>query len=261
MMAVSDCHVLESISGTCREGIDLAVAVARGDVAIVSADLNCSTETIEGCPDFLSKAEQDRAREYVRDFDRIQFIRRRILLRRWLGEILGCDPKGIVIQQDPSGRPYLDPEGLLWPLSFSMSHSRGRAIYAFARKRQVGIDIEYRNPAVEAIKLAEVVCTPAERNKLASLTGPEQCRGFYDCWCAKEAFIKAVGIREPTSFELSFWPGDLRLVCDRSGPEDLMRWSFRRLNCGADWSAVLVAEEGCGGFKVTEIDASRALAL
>ncbi len=260
-MAGDVCHILGGCAGSTKKESDLSAVLARGDIAIVGADLNRSVETIESYSDFLSETEQSRAREYVQDRDRIQFIQRRIVLRRLLGDILGRDPRRIVIRTDPSGKLFVAPDAQSRPLSFSMSHSRGRAIYAFAKQRQVGIDLEYRDPAIDVLKMAGVICTPAERDRLNSLPVGDQLDAFYDCWCTKEAFIKAAGVREPPSFEVAFWPDQPALVRDRGMPKDLRRWSFHRLNRGPDWAAMLVAEGDSGGFKVTEIAESRVPAL
>jgi 4'-phosphopantetheinyl transferase len=244
MMAGDVCHVLGGCAGITKKGSDLSTALTRGEVVIVDVDLNRPVETIEGHSDFLSEAEQCRAREYVRDRDRIHFIRRRIVLRRFLGDILGLDPRSIVIRTDPSGKPFVAPEGRSRPLSFSMSHSRGRAIYAFAKRREVGIDLEFRDPAIDVLKMARVLCTPAERDRLMSLPVGDRLDAFYDCWCTKEAFIKVAGVREPTSFEVSFWPEKLELVGLDGKPTPFGRWSFHRMDAGADWSVVLAIDGG-----------------
>jgi 4'-phosphopantetheinyl transferase len=261
MMAGDVCDTLRGCEGIHREGGDLFAALARGDVVIVGVDLNRPIERIEGRSNFLSETEQSRAKEYVRDLDRIRFIRRRITLRRLLGDLLGRDPRSNVIRTDPFGKPFVDGDSSLGPLSFSMSHSRDRAIFAFAKERQVGIDIEYREPSIDVLKMASVVCTPAERARLEASPIQDQSRAFFDCWCAKEAYLKAAGVREPRSFEVSFWPNEPRLVWDRSMPDDSRRWSFHRFTMGADWAAMLVVERGSGGFGLVEIDESRVLAL
>lgn len=242
MMAGGACHSLGGCGGIHREGIDLPAALTRGDIVIVDADLTRPVETVEGQSDFLSEAEQYRAKEYARDCDRIRFIRRRIALRRLLGTLLSRDPRSIVIRTDPSGKPFVVPDARSGPLSFSMSHSRDWAIFAFAYKRQVGIDLECRDPAIETLKMAEVICTPAERARLAALPVGDRLYAFYDCWCAKEAFLKAAGVREPTSFEVSFWPEKLELVGLDGKPTPSGRWSFHRMDAGADWSVVLATD-------------------
>jgi 4'-phosphopantetheinyl transferase len=260
-MAGGVCHTLGDRDGIRQEGTDFPAALAQGDIVIVGADLNRPVETIEGHSDFLSVTEQCRAKEYVRDCDRILFIRRRIVLRRLLGTILGRNPRGIVIRTDPAGKPFVAPEGRYGPLSFSVSHSRDRAIFVFACQRQVGIDLEYRDPAIETLKMAGIICSYAEQVRLDALPFGDRLEAFYDCWCAKEAFVKAAGVREPTSFEVSFWPNQPGLVWDRGIPRDLRRWSFHRLNRGADWSAMLVVEGDCQAFGVMEIDENRVPAL
>jgi 4'-phosphopantetheinyl transferase len=260
-MAGGICHARGGRDGIHQQGSDLSAALTCGNVVIVSADMNRSVETIEGHSDFLSETEHCRAKEYVRDCDRIRFIRRKIMLRRLLGNILDRDPQNITIRTNPSSKPFVDSNDNAWPLSFSLSHSRDRAIFAFAKEHQVGIDLEYRESSIDILKMASVVCTPAERARLEALPIRDQSRAFFDCWCAKEAFLKAAGVREPTSFEVSFWPDEPRLVCDQGMPNDTCRWSFHRLTIGADWAAMLVVEGNCGAFGVMEIDESRLPAL
>lgn len=244
MIADSVCHVLWGCSGIRREGIDLSAMIARGDVVIVNADLDLPVETIEDPSEILSETERCRAKEYVRDCDRLRYIRRRMMLRGLLGNILGCDPQSVTIRMNPSGKPFVDPGSAAWPLSFSIAHSRDRVIYAFARGRSVGVDIEYYDSTVKVMKIAGIVCAPGERGRLKALTGDERIRAFYDCWCAKEAFIKAAGVREPTSFEVSFRPEEPGLIGVNRNPVPADHWTFHRLEAGADWAAMLVTE-GC----------------
>jgi hypothetical protein len=142
MMAGGVCHALGGHDGIHRENSDLPAVLARGDVVIVNTDLNRPIEMIEGYSDFLSEAEQCRAKEYVRDLDRNRYIRRRIALRRLLGNILGRDPRNIEIE------PIHQASHSLLPMVVDRFRStypiRDRAIFAFAKERQVGIDLGRR---------------------------------------------------------------------------------------------------------------------
>lgn len=236
----------------------------QGDIAVLCIDLNDAIEDVGGNSDFLSIEEHRRAREYTQDHDRIRFIRRRVILRRLLGEILNRHPKDIAIHTTASGKPFLDHDALIGSLTFSLSCSQNRAIYAITRGRAVGIDLEWMDPTVDCAGMAGVFCRPGEIEQLGKITDEQRLRAFYDCWCSKEAFIKAAGIRDPRSFSVSFWPEhpglckkgvrtstDLTGQTPFIGPErpDLKeedkttdQWSFCRLDIGNDWSAMLVAE-------------------
>ena len=95
--------------------------------------------------------------------------------------------------------------------AFNLSHSHGIALYALTRGREIGVDIEYFRPDVEAGKLAERFFSPREAAVLRAL--PEHLRreGFFNCWTRKEAYIKAEGkgMAIPLSaFDVSLTPGE-----------------------------------------------------
>ncbi len=217
--------------------------VNGGDIAIVWADLGSIIEPKDLDAIKLTEEEYRRAEGYVQEADRDRFIQRRRILRRLLGVILRREPKDIVLRTDVAGKPFVDPISAPWPVSFSLSHSRDRAVFAFGRNRPIGIDIEYRDPSVEIMKMASVICTQAERERLGRLAGQEQLTAFYDCWCIKETFIKAAGVRDPQGFEVSFYPHTPRLLRLDNKPADVEKWSFQRIDLGIDWTVMLAVEK------------------
>lgn len=229
---------------------ELSQVVDRGDFAIVWADLHLTIEQYDWNTMDLSDEENRRAEGYIQEEDRQRFVQRRRILRRLLGGIFCREPQDVVIRTDSTGKPFVDPVSVPWPVSFSLSHSRDRVIFAFVRNRPIGIDIEYRDPSVEVMKMAGVICTEAERQQLETLAGLERVWAFYDCWCAKEAFIKAAGVREPTSFEVLFWPWEPGLIQVKDNKEHRRQWSFHRMETGGDWSAMLVTEGRLGPINV-----------
>lgn len=83
------------------------------------------------------------------------------------------------------------------PGAMSLSHSRGCAICVSAPTGwKVGIDLEAIRPR-DVPALAEWVCSSAERDALARLSGDAQQQLFYRLWTLKEAFIKAAGLDFP----------------------------------------------------------------
>jgi 4'-phosphopantetheinyl transferase len=79
-------------------------------------------------------------------------------------------------------------------VEFNLSHSGSRAWLAFARGREVGVDVEQIRNTLDYEVLALRFFSPAEQKELTALGAAEKCRGFFRCWTRKEAYIKALGL-------------------------------------------------------------------
>lgn len=83
------------------------------------------------------------------------------------------------------------------PGAMSLSHSGGHAICATAPAGwKVGADLERIRPR-DVERLAQWVCSAAERDALAALAGAAKLDHFYMLWTLKEAFVKAAGLDFP----------------------------------------------------------------
>jgi 4'-phosphopantetheinyl transferase len=78
-------------------------------------------------------------------------------------------------------------------LHFNASHSHGYAAFAFARRAEVGIDIEKIREEVAGEEIAARFFSEQEIAELATLPGETRPKGFFRCWTRKEAYIKARG--------------------------------------------------------------------
>ncbi|WP_411138619.1 4'-phosphopantetheinyl transferase family protein [Streptomyces sp. C10] len=76
-------------------------------------------------------------------------------------------------------------------LHFSLSHSGGQALSAFAA-RPVGVDIE-RVPGAGTVRDAAASLHPLEQVELAALPPVYRPAAFARCWTRKEACLKATG--------------------------------------------------------------------
>jgi len=94
------------------------------------------------------------------------------------------------------GKPALAGAAAAGGLRFNMSHSEGLALYAFALKREVGVDVKRLRP--EASRgIAARFFSPREAEEIAELGReggePLRERAFFACWTRKEAYLKARG--------------------------------------------------------------------
>jgi len=159
---------------------------------------------------YLSAEEAARAERFVFPRDKNLFIAGRGMLRVILGRYLGMPPRSLSLQKGHHKKPFVSTDSGKPPLQFNMSHSHGLALYAFALRGQVGIDLEKLQPDFATEEVAEQFFSPKEQEELLGLPPESRVQGFFNCWTRKEAYVKATGegLYVPLdSFDVSLTPG------------------------------------------------------
>jgi 4'-phosphopantetheinyl transferase len=155
----------------------------------------------------LSADELERAGRFYFARDRDRFVVGRGLLRALLGDYTGTAPAELQFDYSPYGKPRLrDPNGV----SFNVSHSENRAVFAFTRGAAVGVDIEVLDSKPSDALVARQFFSPIEVRELLELPPDARPRAFLTCWTRKEAFIKArgEGLSLPLQdFDVTLTPG------------------------------------------------------
>ena len=160
----------------------------------------------------LSPDERARANRFRFEKDKNHFIVGRGLLRELIGEYLGEAPAALEFSYGEYGKPFLSGSLASRGLSFNLSHSAGLAVYALARGRNLGIDVELIKPDFGGEDIARRYFSPEEVNDLLSLPVEQRAEAFFRCWTSKEAYLKAraAGLQIPlASFSASLLPGQL----------------------------------------------------
>ncbi len=139
----------------------------------------------------LAPDEVERANRFVRERDRIAFVRGRCYLREVMADHLGIDPLDVEFRVGRAGKPELDA-ATAW--RFNVSHSHEQILVTAAVGREVGIDIEFVRDDLNWRELAERYFAPAEVADIAALPTDQQRFGFYRVWTRKEAYLKALGL-------------------------------------------------------------------
>jgi 4'-phosphopantetheinyl transferase len=112
----------------------------------------------------------------------------RACLRILLGTALDLAPQAVSFTENPYGKP--ETPGV----SFNVAHSRDTILIALRRDGPVGVDIEWINPAFDAMEIAQSAFHPDEIAQLVSILDADgQRRAFYALWTRKEALAKADG--------------------------------------------------------------------
>src|SRR5688572_1477810 len=107
------------------------------------ASLDQPADLIAKLAPLLSEDERQRAERFHRPIDRWRFIAGRGILRKIISAYLALDPDEVRFVYNEYGKPFISTDQDRGALSFSLSHSNGMALYAVARGRRVGVDIEY----------------------------------------------------------------------------------------------------------------------
>jgi 4'-phosphopantetheinyl transferase len=102
-------------------------------------------------------------------------------------------PHEVEICSGSTGKPYVVDRAHETALQFSMSHSAGRAVFAFGRSGGVGVDIERVSGFPEVREFAAVNFTPAEIQEVECCPESMRLEAFFKLWARKEAVLKASG--------------------------------------------------------------------
>lgn len=220
-------------------------ALEPDEVHVWRASLDADANLLEKYERLLCANERKRAERFVFQKHRRRFIVARAVLRVILGGYLNQAPDQMRFLYGPEGKPALGDTGG-GSVRFNLSHSEALALYAFARGREVGIDVEWMSPRVAFEGLAERFFTPGEAATLRSLPAHAREPAFFACWTRKEAYMKAIGkgLSLPTQdFEVTLAPGEpAALISTRHDPDQATRWSLLELDAAPGFAAALAVE-------------------
>jgi 4'-phosphopantetheinyl transferase len=197
----------------------------------------------------LNEEERRRAARFSFEHDRAAFCLRRGVLRCLL-ESYGVATAGKVsFTYSSRGKPILASGQGSEGLNFNLSHSQGMAVYAMARFRRIGIDVECIRSFIEADDLVAQDFADEEKAAYEALPPLAREQGFFNAWTRKEAFLKALGEGLDgalCSFAVTLTPGELacfRRIDSKLG--DVAEWLLADVTLDPTY-AVAIAVEGTG---------------
>lgn len=200
-----------------------------GEVHVWSARLISTQNKFEVFYGSLSTDERKRAENFVHERDRHRYLIARGILRELLGHYLGMAPEQVCFSYGANGKPHLADSLAGSGLEFNLSHAADSAVYAFANRTQVGIDIEPLDKGLTWRQLAPIVFSAREQEELAEIPEDEKAEAFLRGWTRKEAFAKGCGaglsldlnafdvplgrLENPSPIRLSNKPSDVWWLC------------------------------------------------
>jgi 4'-phosphopantetheinyl transferase len=185
--------------------------LGRNEVHVWRASLDEFSPQRDNFLHTLAAEEQTRAERFYFQTDCGRFINAHGILRAILGLYLNRAPNCLSFCYSSYGKPALTRESGGDAIRFNMSHSRGVALYAVTRGREIGIDLEFIRSDLEVEQIAERFFSRSEIATLRALPTDLQKYAFFLCWTRKEAYIKArgEGLSLPLDqFDVSLIPGE-----------------------------------------------------
>jgi 4'-phosphopantetheinyl transferase len=195
------------------------------NVEVIGARLDLPEPACATLWSLLSPPERQRAGRFRSAAHRKRYVVARARLRQLLAERLGAEPASIGILATDQGKPMLAPEHRASGLEFNLSHSFSLAVYAFARGRSVGIDVEQIREIPDSDDLAARFFSAAEAAAYRATPAGGRDLAFLACWTRKEAFVKALGegLSHPLdAFDVTLDPDEPALITrigERRGPD------------------------------------------
>jgi 4'-phosphopantetheinyl transferase len=221
-------------------------ALESNEVHIWTIDLAAGPGNSDKLLAWLSLEERERAARFHFQRDRLRWLSARAGMRQILASYLGMRPQDLVFAHNDYGKPRIDPP-LPKPLYFNLSHSRDLGLLGVAGQ-ELGIDLEYVDPACDWESLAPAVFMQQELAELFSHPASARRRLFFELWTGKEAYMKARGLGvslPPISFSVA---AGSKLLAKRTimdpGHGDGRIWSLYSLAIAPDYPANLAYANG-----------------
>lgn len=211
--------------------------------AAISADVWVWPLDVASPADWLSADETARAARFATDTLKQRWAASRAGMRGILGAVLERPPGSFVFGAGEHGRPFL--EGVDCPFSFNLSHSEGLAALVIC-EAVVGVDIERVRPLHHDV--ADMFFSPPENEALGKLGEERRAEGFYRCWTAKEAVLKALGSGlsiSGKSFTVDFaGPGAPALVEANWKDRETGEWQLAAFEPAAGFAGAVAVRTG-----------------
>jgi len=231
-------------SPACWQTPPANLRLETGEVHVWLGVLDVTPERLLELRAVLNADELARADRFLPAQHRVHSAAARGHLRTLLGRYLGVAPESVELQFNSFGKPSL--AGPLGGLRFNVSHSLGLALFAFARGRELGVDIEKVRPDFATLEIAARFFSVAESARLRSLAPEQQPRAFFECWTRKEAYVKARGdglSRRLDTFEVAFGPGAApAILAAGDEPDAPVRWAVHDLQPPDGYCGALIVE-------------------
>jgi 4'-phosphopantetheinyl transferase len=223
------------------------------EIHVWHAGLDREEKVFDRLESTLSQEEKARADRFHFVNDRNRFVVARGLLRELLGRYLHRAAAGLEFSYGLHGKPFLSERNASSQLCFNLSHSSNLVVYAIARERNLGIDVEHIRPESAGEDIARRYFSAPELVDLLTLPPEAKVEGFFHCWTRKEAYLKAtgMGLQIPLDrFAVSLLPGQPAQFLGGVDPG----WHLNAYHPIEDYVAAVVYDGAPSSIKYFSVD-------
>lgn len=142
----------------------------------------------------LTVADHVRAQRIIDNARRKHYLGGRAGLRILLSAYTHIAHADLEFGYGSRGKPSLLNPLADGKLAFNYTLSGGYALYAFARNREVGVDLEVFPRTIATRRLAKRILTQGEQTAWNAIDKPQQNHAMLACWTRKEAYGKVLGV-------------------------------------------------------------------
>jgi 4'-phosphopantetheinyl transferase len=159
---------------------------------------NLTIDVEQKIQNLFSVSELKRLNRINSDNKRREYLLSRVLMRHALSQYFSRQEKEWTFIERPDSGPIISslPDNIY----LSLSHSGGFICFAISNY-PIGIDLEYANKQRDFSALAGAFMNEEELDILARIDST-QAAYFYQVWCAKEAYFKALTPSEQSAISL-----------------------------------------------------------
>jgi len=229
------------------DAVEFAMPNDCGGIELVVNRLDISSPAIHDAWQRLSSDERLRAERFAFALHRNRFVVARAGLRKLLGERLGVQPNEVDLESAAHGKPALGRRHAKDDLKFNISHSGGVVVFALARGREIGVDIEAVRPLPDRDDMAARCFSDKENEEFRNLPQSEKLEAFFNCWTRKEAVVKALGygLSFPLDdFDVTLAPGrSARILRLGDMPAEKCGWDIRSFIPVPDYVGAVAFEQ------------------
>ena len=204
------------------------------------------------CYRLLCERERARYHSFVFDKDRRLYLAAHAQVRSALSFYADVTPADWRFAVNRYGRPAISgAHGSR--IHFSLSHTDGLIASAFARREEVGVDVESITVRDATLDIARTMFARSEFDDLSKLPTALQRRRFFELWTLKEAYIKAKGMGLSLALD-QFWfklaPDGISIQFDQRLNDTPQTWQFETYQPTASHQMALAVRRGENRLRV-----------
>jgi 4'-phosphopantetheinyl transferase len=210
----------------------------KNELHVWTVSLEPGEEFIENCKSILSEGERNRIDWFT--FPQVQnnYVISQGVLRAILAGYLNIEPKQIQLSKHAKGKPFVTNDTSLF---FNLSNSGKKAVFAFSRNAEVGIDLEIIRVLPDLEELIQKNFTPKETDYIKKIDA-EKLKRFFFFWTIKESYLKAIGegMRlTPDNLEFTIESDNIKFL-GAKGFDDPISWLFKKFELDQEYVGTLV---------------------